>query len=120
MKQQQDTRFSSAFERFFSAAELDALGKQSGFMKRRRQVTPQKFCMALVSALGAGTTNSIADVHRQFNHMHSTDIKLKPFHKQLVKMAAPEFMREVFEKALALHLPDMFAIRNKYQDMFKR
>lgn len=35
-------------------------------------------------------------------------------------MAAPEFMREVFEKALALHLPDMFAIRNKYQDMFKR
>ncbi|EGF47241.1 hypothetical protein AAULR_25771, partial [Lacticaseibacillus rhamnosus MTCC 5462] len=39
MKQQQDTRFSSAFERFFSAADLDALGKQSGFMKRRRQVT---------------------------------------------------------------------------------
>jgi hypothetical protein len=34
--------------------------------------------------------------------MHSTDIKLKPFHKQLVKMAAPEFMREVFEKALSL------------------
>ena len=120
MKQQQDIRFSSAFERLFSAEELDALGKQSGFMKRRRHVTPQKFCMALVSALGAGKTNSIADVHRQFNHMHSTAIKLKPFHKQLVKMAAPEFMREVFEKALALHLPDMFAIRDKYQDIFKR
>ena len=120
MKQQQDIRISRAFERFFSAVELDALGKQSGFMKRRRHVTPQKFCMALVSALGAGTTNSIADIHRHFNHMHSTDIKLKPFHKQLVKMAAPEFMREVFEKALALHLPDMFALRDKYQKMFKR
>ena len=120
MKQEQDIRFSSAFERLFSPEELDALGKQSGFMKRRRHVTPQKFCMALVSALGAGTTNSIADIHRQFNHMHSTDIKLKPFHKQLVKMAAPEFMREVFEKALALHLPDMFAIREKCQDIFKR
>ncbi|KKO49551.1 hypothetical protein VT06_04925, partial [Arsukibacterium sp. MJ3] len=46
----------------------------------------------------------------------STDIKLKPFHKQFVKMAAPEFMREVFEKALALHLPDMFCIRDKYQE----
>jgi hypothetical protein len=120
MKQEQDIRFSSAFERLFSPDELDALGKQSGFMKRRRHVTPQKFCMALVSALGAGTTNSIADIHRQFNHVHSTDIKLKPFHKQLVKMAAPEFMREVFEKALALHLPDMFAIREKCQDIFKR
>jgi hypothetical protein len=120
MKQNQDIRFSSAFERLFSSTELDALGKQLGFMKRRRHVTPQKFCMALVSALGAGITNSIADVHRQFNHMHSTDIKLKPFHKQLVKMAAPEFMREVFEKALSLHLPDMFAIRDKYQEMFKR
>jgi hypothetical protein len=120
MKQKQDIRFSSAFERLFSTIELDALGKQLGFMKRRRHVTPQKFCMALVSALGAGITNSIADVHRQFNHMHSTDIKLKPFHKQLVKMAAPEFMREVFEKALSLHLPDMFAIRDKYQEMFKR
>jgi hypothetical protein len=120
MKQNQDIRFSSAFERLFSSTELDALGKQLGFMKRRRHVTPQKFCMALVSALGAGITNSIADVHRKFNHMHSTDIKLKPFHKQLVKMAAPEFMREVFEKALSLHLPDMFAIRDKYQEMFKR
>ena len=51
MKQEQDIRFSSAFERLFSPDELDALGKQSGFMKRRRHVTPQKFCMALVSAL---------------------------------------------------------------------
>ncbi|SNY54794.1 hypothetical protein SAMN06297280_2736 [Arsukibacterium tuosuense] len=51
MKQQQDIRFLSAFERIFSVAELDALGKQSGFMKRRWHVTPQKFCMALVSEL---------------------------------------------------------------------
>jgi hypothetical protein len=53
--------------------------------------------MALVSALGSATTNSIADIQRQFNHMHVTGIQLKPFHKQLVKMSAPEFMREVFE-----------------------
>jgi hypothetical protein len=59
--------------------------------------------------------NSIADVHRQLNPMHTSDIKLKPFHKQLVKIAAPEFMRDVFEKALALHLPDMFALRARYQ-----
>jgi hypothetical protein len=120
MKQQQDIRFLAAFERLFSPNELDALGQQLGLMKRRRHITPQKLCMALVSALGAGTTQSIADIHRQFNYLHSTDIKLKPFHKQLVKMAAPEFMREVFEKALALHLPDMFCIRDKYQEMFKR
>ncbi|MDZ7902152.1 MAG: IS4 family transposase [Rheinheimera sp.] len=120
MKHEQDIRFLNAFERLFSENELNNLGRETGFLKRRRQVTPQKFCMALVSALGAGTTNSIADVHRQFNHMHSTNIRLKPFHKQLVKMAAPEFMREVFEKALALHLPDMFALREQYQNSFKR
>jgi hypothetical protein len=120
MKPEQDIRFLNAFERLFSQDELDKLGREAGFMKRRRQITPQRFCMALVSALGSGTTDSIADVHRQFNHLHSTDIQLKPFHKQLVKMAAPEFMREVFEKALALHLPDMFALRDKYQDIFKR
>lgn len=120
MKYEQDIRFLNAFERLFSPIELDTLGRQSGFMKRRRQVTPHKFCMALVSALGSGTTNSIADIHRQFNHMHFTDIQLKPFHKQLVKMAALEFMREVFEKALALHLPDMLTLREKYQDVFER
>lgn len=89
MKHEQDSRFLNAFERLFSPDELDTLGQKTGFMKRRRQVTPHKFCMALVSALGSGTTNSITDIHRQFNHMHFTNIQLKPFHKQLVKMAAP-------------------------------
>ena len=120
MKHDQDIRFLNAFERLFSPDELDRLGRQSGFMKRRRQVTPHKFCMALVSALGSGATNSIADIQRQFNHMHFTAIQLKPFHKQLVKMSAPEFMREVFEKALAVHLPDMLTLRDKYQDVFER
>ncbi|TXH98204.1 MAG: IS4 family transposase [Rheinheimera sp.] len=120
MKHEQDSRFLNAFERLFSPDELDTLGQKTGFMKRRRQVTPHKFCMALVSALGSGTTNSITDIHRQFNHMHFTNIQLKPFHKQLVKMAAPEFMREVFEKALAVHLPDMLTLREKYKDVFER
>jgi hypothetical protein len=120
MKHEQDIRFLNAFERLFSPTELDTLGRQTGFMKRRRQVTPHRFCMALVSALGSATTNSIADIQRQFNHMHVTGIQLKPFHKQLVKMAAPEFMREVFEKALAVHLPDMLTLRDKYQDVFDR
>ena len=68
--------------------------------------------MALVSALGSGTTNSITDIHRQFNHMHFTNIQLKPFHKQLVKMAAPEFMREVFEKALKNVAPN-FEVKSR-------
>ena len=78
MKHEQDSRFLNAFDRLFSPDELDTLGQKTGFMKRRRQVTPHKFCMALVSALGSGTTNSITDIHRQFNHMHFTNIQLKP------------------------------------------
>ena len=115
MKQNQITAFSTIFEALFSEQQLNSLGVQTHMIERFRLITPAKLCLAFVCALGSGNARTIADIHRYFNHLHSMSVRLKPFHNQLVKLGTPEFMRQVFEQALALHLPAMHTFSDAYR-----
>ncbi|HAV4911701.1 TPA: IS4-like element ISPa12 family transposase, partial [Acinetobacter baumannii] len=120
MKQNQITAFSTIFEALFSEQQLNSLGVQTHMIERFRLITPAKLCLAFVCALGSGNARTIADIHRYFNHLHSMSVRLKPFHNQLVKLGTPEFMRQVFEQALALHLPAMHTFSDAYRGHFKQ
>lgn len=120
MKQNQITAFSRAFEVLFSSEQLNHLGVQTQMVERFRVITPDKMCVALVCAMGAGNTSTIADIHRHFNHLHNTSIHLKPFHKQLVKLGTADFMRQVFEKALRMQLPAYHELAPEFASKFAR
>jgi hypothetical protein len=89
-------------------------------IERFRLITPAKLCLAFVCALGSGNARTIADIHRYFNQLHSMSVRLKPFHNQLVKLGTPEFMRQVFEQVLALHLPAVHTFSDAYRGYFKQ
>jgi hypothetical protein len=76
------------------------VGCRTGFLKRRRQITPPRLALALLSTLGTQKTKTLADVLRAFNALSGCSVQYKPFHNQLSKRAFPVFMREVFRKAL--------------------
>ena len=120
MKQNQITAFSTIFEALFSEQKLNSLGVQTQMIERFRLITPAKLCLAFVCALGSGNARTIADIHRYFNQLHSMSVRLKPFHNQLVKLGTPEFMRQVFEQVLALHLPAVHTFSDAYRGYFKQ
>jgi len=76
------------------------VGKQTGFCKRERDITPYRLCLGLVEVMGLSKIESIADMHRAFNALCHTEVQYKPFHNQLAKKQFPEYMRMMCERVL--------------------
>jgi hypothetical protein len=85
----------------FDPQVLRRLGREHGFTKRAREITPERLAVALVAALGAQPRETLADLHRGFNALHGTTVTYKPFYQQLAKPAFPDFMQAVVEQLLA-------------------
>jgi len=80
--------------------ELERLGRECGLLKRKRDVTPFGLLMACLSTLGVSEARWLADIHRSFNKQNDKQVRYKPFHKQLAKLAFPRFLQLVVQKAL--------------------
>ena len=87
-------------EQVFDEETLDSLAYESGFMKRKRTVTPHRLALSLVCAMASQTVETIADLVRAFNALSEKSVHYKPFHNQLVKPGFAEFMRGVVELML--------------------
>jgi len=81
--------------------ELFILGRQSGFEKRARSITTLRFVTSLVQSLGTRRVESIADLLRDFNRDHDTEVYYKPYYNRLDCPGFPELMRQVFEAMMS-------------------
>ncbi len=76
MEKRQATKLARQMKRTFSEQELNALGKQVGFCKRERDITPYRLCLGLVEVMGLSKIETIADIHRSFNAFYFEAIRL--------------------------------------------
>jgi hypothetical protein len=67
---------------------LDELGRETGFLKRRRDITPAKLVPSLIAALGSGRVTTLADLCFWFNELTGSNVAEKTFWDRL---ANPEF-----------------------------
>jgi hypothetical protein len=93
MDLQQSTSIANKFQAVLDADVLNARGKQLGFAKRERLITPFRLGLSVVASMATQQVQTIADLHRQFNELWELDADYKAFYKQLLKSSSPEFFR---------------------------
>jgi hypothetical protein len=105
------TSIANRLRRVFDEEAVDAAARTTGFMRRKRDITPLAPIAACLSSLSTGGTRWLADIQRTLNASLGTAVQYKPFHNQLSKEAFPEFVRELIAQALGqLVLPVLEAI----------
>jgi len=82
------------------ADTVAAVGKESGWLRRLRKITPIAWAAAVLSTLGGPRVQWLADIWRTVQVVSATTVRYKPFHKQLSKPGFAEFFRRLLENAL--------------------
>src|SRR5256885_5398114 len=93
MDPHQFTTMATKFQSVLDADILNERGKQRGFSKRDRLITPLRFGLSVVASMATEQVTTIADLHRQFNELWELDTDYKAFYTQLLTSTAPEFFR---------------------------
>jgi hypothetical protein len=101
MLDSQITKIDAQLKQALGAKELFVLGRETGFEKRARSITTLRFVTSLVQSLGSRRVESIADLLRDFNRDHDTEIYYKPYYNRLDCPEFPELMRQVFEAMMS-------------------
>lgn len=96
----QTTTLARRLQATLSQASLTSIGRDTGFTKRLREVTPVRLVVSLITAMATQRVETLADLLRAFNAMTGRSVQYKPFHNQLAKAAFPDFMKAVFEHLL--------------------
>ena len=91
MNRQQVTIMANKFQAVLDADVLNERGKQLGFAKRKRLITPFRLGLSLMASMATQQVQTIADLHRQFNELWQMETDYNAFHKQLDKSIAPVF-----------------------------
>ena len=79
------------FQSVLNADVLNERGRQLGFVKRKRLITPFRLGLSVMASMATQQVQTIADLHRQFNELWELDTDYNAFYKQLFKPTAPEF-----------------------------
>ena len=90
----------------FDEETTNGFGYTTGFLKRKRKVTPFSLVTTLICLLATQKVESLADLPRRFVALNGEDIEYQPFHHQLAKESFPELMR-----SLLCHLLDRLLLR---------
>ena len=93
MDLQQTALMANKFQAVLDADVLNERGKQLGFAKRERLITPFRLGLSVMASMATQQVQTIADLHRQFNELWELDADYKAFYKQLLKATSPEFFR---------------------------
>lgn len=94
------TRIEKQIKAVFGENVLEKMAKQTGFVQRKRTVTATRFTGSLLYSLGTRKIETIADLHRDFNHQNDIFINYKPYYEKLDTEAFPEMMRTLFQSML--------------------
>ena len=87
------TTMANKFQSVWDATVLNDRGKQLGFAKRERLITPFRFGLSVVASMATEHISSLADLHRQFNDLWDLNTGYRGFYDQLDKDQCPEFFR---------------------------
>jgi hypothetical protein len=91
MDPQQVTTMAHKFQAVLDADVLNERGKDLGFAKRERLITPFRLGLSVTASMATQPVRTIADLHRQFNELWELDTDCNAFYKQLDKSTAPAF-----------------------------
>ena len=94
------SKIGAALTRALDADTMMSMARASGFCQRMRSVTPQELVVAVIAAMAAQNTETIADVQRTFNALTGRTLAYKPFHKKLANPGFPELMRLIVSHLL--------------------
>jgi hypothetical protein len=82
------------------ADAVAAVGRETGWLRRLRKITPVAWVAAVLSTLGGPRVQWLADIWRTLQVLSATTVRYKPFHKQLSKPGFAEFFRRLLESTL--------------------
>ena len=94
------TKLSHTLARALSVDEVNQLGRHTGQAQRLRRVTPHRLFLAMVSTLGSGRVESLADLLRAFNHQHGVEVAYKAFYNRLARIGFAVFMRGMLARLI--------------------
>jgi len=100
MKQKQFTKLKRQLIQIFKGDKLNSMARKCKFMQRERKVEPFKLMLSIISALGSGKVETLADLQRSYNFLAEENVAYKPFHNQLSKTTFANFMRLAAEYVL--------------------
>jgi hypothetical protein len=96
------TEIEKQLKAVLAESALEKLGKQSGFVQRKRTITATKFAASLLHSLGTRKVETIADLHRDFNCDNGIFVNYKPYYDKLDNEGFAEFMRLLFEEMMSV------------------
>jgi len=92
MRRDQLTTTVTPLEEALSPDRLNHLARESGFCQRYRQIDPAELAISLVAALGSQAVESLADLHRYFQQMTTSEVGYRAFHDRLCAPHFDQFM----------------------------
>ncbi|MGH9256786.1 MAG: IS4 family transposase [Vicinamibacterales bacterium] len=95
------TKLSRTLARAIAIDDVNQLGRDTGQATRLRTVTPHRLFLALVSTLGSGRVESLADLLRAFNHQQGVTVAYKAFYNRLARVGFATFMQEMLVRLIA-------------------
>ena len=106
MSPSQHTSIRHALGAALAEDTINQLGRETGQTQRMRVITPFRLVTTLLVAMAIGATETIADLHREFNFQNGTATAYKPFYMRLARSSFAKFMR-----AVAVRLIEELAVR---------
>ena len=94
------TKLSHTLGRALAVDAVNQLGRDTGQAQRLRTVTPHRLFLAMVSPLGSGRVESLADLLRAFDHQNGVDVAYKAFYNRLARVGCATFMRGMLARLL--------------------
>ena len=94
------TKLSHTLARALSVDQVNQLGRDTGQAERLRTVTPHRLFLAIVSALGGGPVESLADLLRAFNYQNDVTVAYKAFYNRLARVGFATFMQHMLARLI--------------------
>jgi len=94
------TKLSHTLGRALAVDDVNQLGRDTGQAQRLRTVTPHRLFLAMVSTLGSGRVESLADLLRAFNHQNGVEVAYKAFYNRLARIGFATFMRGMLARLI--------------------
>lgn len=90
------TRSKKLFRNALSVDRLDALARETEFVRRQRLVTAASVFWALIVTVGAQSSEYVSDILRTLNSREGWTLRYKPFWNRLSQASFPTFFRRAF------------------------
>jgi hypothetical protein len=95
------SKLSRTLARAISIDAVNQVGRDTGQAIRLRTVTPHRLFLAVVSALGSGRVETLADLLRAFNHQQGVTVAYKAFYNRLARVGFATFMQQMLARLIA-------------------